>query len=196
MRADTKAKILKEGAKRVYAKGFNATGLQEILAGAGVPKGSFYFYFKNKEDFGLQLIDEYARRYLDRVDRYLKDPGKTPLQSLKGFFDDLMSSFEKNDFKGGCPFGNLSLEMGDLNEKFRVKLEDVFKRIKLKMAACLEEARRQGEVPADLDVQEVSDFILSSFQGTLLQMKVSKTTSHQRIFDQILFEKLLRGSGG
>ena len=193
MRADTKANILKEGAKRVYEKGFNATGLQEILAAAGVPKGSFYFYFKNKEDFGLQLIDDYARRYLDRVDRYLKDPGKTPLQRLKGFFDDLMLSFEKNDFKGGCPFGNLSLEMGDLNEKFRVKLKEVFDDIKLKMAACLEEALQLGEVPADLDVQEVSDFILNSFQGTLLRMKVSKTTSHQRVFDQILFEKLLKG---
>jgi len=193
MKTDTKTRILEEGSKRVYEKGFNATGLQEILAGAGVPKGSFYFYFKSKEDFGLQLIDENARRHLDRADRYLKDPSKTPLQRLSDYFHDLMSAFEKNGFKGGCPFGNLSLEMGDRNEQFRIRLEEVFKHIKLKMAACLEEARQQGEVPADLDIREASDFILSSFQGTLLQMKVSKTKSHQRVFNLFVFEKLLKG---
>lgn len=193
MRTDTKARIIKEGARRVHEKGFNATGLQEILAAAGVPKGSFYFYFRNKEDFGLQVIDDYARRYLSRVDRYLEDRSKTPVRRLRSFFDDLAASFEKNDFKGGCPLGNLSLEMGDLNEKFRIKLEEVFKRIKLKMAACLEEARTEGEVPADLDVRETSDFLWSSFQGALLQMKVSKTAFHQKVFDRILFEKLLKG---
>ncbi|MBI9078040.1 MAG: TetR/AcrR family transcriptional regulator, partial [Desulfatibacillum sp.] len=57
---DAKTRLLRAAAKIVITKGFNDTGLQEILDAARVPKGSFYFYFKNKEDFGLQLIDFYA----------------------------------------------------------------------------------------------------------------------------------------
>ena len=101
MRTDSKARILKAGARSVLEKGFNATGLQEVLAAAGVPKGSFYFYFKSKEDFGLELIDYYARSYFERLDRCLKDPSQTPLQRLRYFFDRQVSSFKKNDFRGG-----------------------------------------------------------------------------------------------
>ena len=54
---DTKNKLLQIGAKYVHLKGFNNTGLQEILKEAKVPKGSFYFYFKSKEEFGLEIID-------------------------------------------------------------------------------------------------------------------------------------------
>ena len=46
---DTKNKLLQIGAKHIHLKGFNNTGLQEILKEANVPKGSFYFYFKSKE---------------------------------------------------------------------------------------------------------------------------------------------------
>ena len=101
MKTDTKAKILKEGARSVYQKGYNATGLQEVLTAAGVPKGSFYFYFTSKEDFGLQLIDYYTARYLNRLDRYLQDRSKPPLQRLRDYFRDMISSYENNDFKGG-----------------------------------------------------------------------------------------------
>ena len=57
MRQNTRQKILEVGAEIIHLKGYNHTGLQEILQAAGVPKGSFYNYFKNKEDFGLQVID-------------------------------------------------------------------------------------------------------------------------------------------
>ncbi len=101
MATDTRMRILREGARKVHKKGFNATGLQEVLAAAGIPKGSFYFYFKNKEDFGLQLIDYYARSYFEQIDRYLGGSTRSPLQRLRHFFDSQVSSFEKNAFKGG-----------------------------------------------------------------------------------------------
>ncbi|MCL2458061.1 MAG: TetR/AcrR family transcriptional regulator [Desulfobulbus sp.] len=48
MTADTREHILTCGGRIIHHKGFTATGLQEILQAAGVPKGSFYFYFKSK----------------------------------------------------------------------------------------------------------------------------------------------------
>ena len=55
-----KEKILETGAQIVRRKGFNNTGLIEVLKETGVPKGSFYFYFSSKEQFGLALIDVYT----------------------------------------------------------------------------------------------------------------------------------------
>jgi len=55
MLANTRKRIIETGAAIIHRKGFNHTGIQEILNAAKVPKGSFYNYFKSKEDFGLQI---------------------------------------------------------------------------------------------------------------------------------------------
>ena len=54
---DIKDKILVAGARIIHRKGFNHTSIQKVLKAADVPKGSFYFYFKNKQDFGLQVLE-------------------------------------------------------------------------------------------------------------------------------------------
>ena len=56
-RTNTREEIIRKGAELIHAQGFKATGLQQVLQTAGIPKGSFYFYFKSKEDFGLEIID-------------------------------------------------------------------------------------------------------------------------------------------
>ena len=101
MKQDTKARILEVGGEIAHQKGYHNTGIQEVLNAAGVPKGSFYFYFKNKEDFGLQLIDHYTDSICDKVDEYLGDPGTSPIQKLRNSFKWFVTFFEQNDFKGG-----------------------------------------------------------------------------------------------
>ena len=49
---DTRELILAAGNSLIIQKSYHGCGLKEILATAGVPKGSFYHYFKSKEDFG------------------------------------------------------------------------------------------------------------------------------------------------
>ena len=89
------------GGEIVHQKGYNKTGIQEVLKTAGVPKGSFYFYFKNKEDFGLQLIDQYTDFIYGKIDEYLSDQSVLPVQRLKNGFKGFVSILEQNDFKGG-----------------------------------------------------------------------------------------------
>jgi TetR/AcrR family transcriptional repressor of nem operon len=101
MKQDTKARLLEVGGEIAHHKGYNSTGIQEVLKAAGVPKGSFYFYFKNKEDFGLQLIDHYTDLICDKVDEYLGDQGVPPIQRLRNSFKWFVAIFEQNDFKGG-----------------------------------------------------------------------------------------------
>jgi TetR/AcrR family transcriptional repressor of nem operon len=97
----TKERILIKGAEIIHRKGFNNTGIQEILKAAGVPKGSFYFYFKSKEDFGLHLIDFFGNIFFSRSDKYLNDRSRSSLENLRHFFDEFLTYFEENEFKGG-----------------------------------------------------------------------------------------------
>ncbi len=80
---DAKSRILKAGARIVLEKGFCDTGLSEVLEAAKVPKGSFYFHFKNKEDFGLQLVDTFAGALKAARDNVLRDESLTCLERIR-----------------------------------------------------------------------------------------------------------------
>ncbi len=192
MKKDTKAHILEMGAQIVHQKGFNATGIQEVLNAAAVPKGSFYFYFKSKEEFGLQLIDYFSNFLFSKMDELLNAENVAPLDKLRNYFEWFLAYSEQNNFTGGCPIGNLAQEMGDLNDSFRGKLKSVFDKMKTNIAQCLEEAQQQGDLSPALDVLNLSDFIVSGWQGALLQMKVIKNTASVRNFERIIFDSLLK----
>ena len=191
---DAKNRILKAGARIVLEKGFCDTGLAEVLESAKVPKGSFYFHFKNKEDFGLQLVDTYAETLKAGWKKMCGDENLPHLERIRGLFRWQTELFKKNDFKGGCPIGNLSLEMGDRSPSFRKKLDRVFSELKKELAFQLDQAREKGEMAGPIDLEETADFILSSWQGALVQMKVAKSTVPHEIFDRMIFERLLRPS--
>jgi TetR/AcrR family transcriptional regulator, transcriptional repressor for nem operon len=194
MKTDTKTRILKAGAGIVLKKGFFNTGLAEVLEKAKVPKGSFYFYFKNKEDFGLQLIDLFAGYLASNAQEFYRNENLSPLEKVRRLFKWQAESFQKSDFKGGCPIGNLSLEMGDRNPDFRKKLNQVFIDIKKNIAAHLDQARKLGMISNSMSVEETTDFILNSWEGTLMQMKVSKSMTPYQIFDRMIFERILSSS--
>ncbi|MEW6187462.1 MAG: TetR family transcriptional regulator C-terminal domain-containing protein [Thermodesulfobacteriota bacterium] len=188
---EAKRRILESGAGIILEKGFQDAGLAEILKRAGVPKGSFYFYFKNKVDFGLQLIDFFADRLKATSARFYQDENLSPLERLRRLYRWQAESFQRNDFKGGCPIGNLSLEMGDRNPEFRKKLDQVVAELKENLKEMLAQAHKRGEIAESIDIEEAADFIFNSWEGTLMQMKVSKSQAPHQVFDRLVFKKLL-----
>jgi TetR/AcrR family transcriptional repressor of nem operon len=192
MKTDTREKILSAGASIVLHKGFNHTGIQEILKASGVPKGSFYFYFNSKEDFGLELIDFYQKLISSGVEKYGRNKPDDPVSKLRQMFEWSFKVLEQNNYKGGCPIGNLSLEMADINENFRIKLSESISMIKNRIRELIEQAKQQNLLDGSLDAQMLSDFIFSSWEGTLLLMKVSKSTAPQESFFTVLFQTILQ----
>jgi TetR/AcrR family transcriptional repressor of nem operon len=85
--------------------------------------------------------------------------------------------------------------MGDLNERFREKLDGVLERMKVKVIRCLEEAREKGQLSGNRDVAEMAEFTMNSWQGTLLRMKVTRDRSPWKIFESLIFEDILSGDG-
>ena len=75
----TRTDLIEAGTSLILEKGYNNSGLDEILKAAGVQKGSFYYFFKNKEEFGLQVVDAYAEKRLAQLDRDLGDTEHRPI---------------------------------------------------------------------------------------------------------------------
>jgi TetR/AcrR family transcriptional regulator, transcriptional repressor for nem operon len=188
----TREKILAEGARIVHAKGFNNTGIQEILEAVGVPKGSFYFYFKSKEEFGLAVCDHFAELMANWMDKHLAEARGTHIEALKGFFDDVREYFATQGCRAGCPVGNMAQEMADLNEAFRDKIEACLTMMKEKIGNCLSAAQKNNEIDPDLNVDEAADFILNSWEGALIRMKSRQSVEPLMLFHRMVFDRVLK----
>ncbi len=194
--ADTRTRIITTGARQVHSRGFNATGIQAILSEASVPKGSFYFYFKCKDEFGAELIDYFSDFISGIFDRYLGNTSISPLLRLNALFDFYISFFIDNRCTKGCPIGNLSLELSDAHDLFRNHLNAAIERLIGQLARCLEEARACGEISSEIDPYDTASFIFQGFEGALLHMKVVKTVAPLESFKRYLNRYLLASSAG
>ena len=96
VRTNTREEIIRKGAELIHAQGFEATGLKQILHAASIPKGSFYFYFKSKDDFGLEIIDYFQAAISGIFSRYLNDKKIPPLRRLDNLFEYYETAFQKN----------------------------------------------------------------------------------------------------
>lgn len=191
MKANTKIRMIETGAEIMHLKGFNNTGIQEILDSTGVPKGSFYNYFRNKEDFGLQVVDHFVNYFHSLAEDILENKSLPPLERIRGMLNGFIDFFHSKNYAYGCPVGNLAQEMGDLSPAFREKLKDSIDSMAGHYSKVLEEAQVSGDLSKDLDVRDTAYFIVSSWHGALVHMKIEKgpesLENHRRfIFDYIL----------
>ena len=181
-RTNTREEIIRKGAELIHAQGFKATGLQQVLQTAGIPKGSFYFYFKSKEDFGLEIIDYFNAIISGIFTRYLSDKKIPPLKRLETLFKYFEAAFQKSGYALGCPIGNLSLELADTNERLRVHLVGAIETLIAQIELCLQEAKRDKSLPASLNTADTARFIFHGFEGAVLHMKVVKSIEPFRSF--------------
>jgi TetR/AcrR family transcriptional repressor of nem operon len=186
-RTNTREEIIRKGAELIHAQGFNATGLQQILQVAGIPKGSFYFYFKSKEDFGLAIIDYFNAIISAIFTRFLSDKKTLPLKRLEKLFEYFEVAFQKSGYALGCPIGNLSLELADTNERSRLHLAGVIETLIAQIELCLQEAKSDKSIPASMNTADAARFIFQGFEGAVLHMKVVKSVEPFRIFRSYLF---------
>ncbi len=97
----TKQRILDEATKLVHEKGFRATSLHDLLAAAGIKKGTLYYHFPGKDDLGLAVLERAKAKFLATLDEVLTAP--TPAEGLQQFFEFALSKHRSRRFVGGCP---------------------------------------------------------------------------------------------
>jgi TetR/AcrR family transcriptional repressor of nem operon len=191
MQASTRDRIIETGAEIIHHKGFNHTGIQEILNAAHVPKGSFYNYFKSKEDFGLQIIDYFTARFKRMARETLEDTRLSPLNRIYRFLTAFMEYFESQDYAGGCPIGNLAQEMGDLSPAFRQKLWEAIDMMIDAYSRVLAAAQKDGKVLKSLDIRKTASFIVAGWHGALIQMKLTRSLAPLKNHRKFIFDHIL-----
>ncbi|AMK11452.1 TetR/AcrR family transcriptional regulator [Pseudodesulfovibrio indicus] len=192
MSEDTRRRILQAGANLVHERGFNNTGLKDILKAAGVPKGSFYFYFDNKESFGIEMVEHFDSAFREIIADARNTPGLPPLDKLRRIFDGFAAHFESYGYTRGCPIGNLAQEMGDLSEPFRARLRQALDGMSKSIADILDDAVESGDLPPATDTWETAVFVVEAWHGAIIRMKVTKDGEPLRLCNRFIFDKILK----
>ncbi len=191
--SDKRRELLTAGAEVMLAKGYNGTGIQEIVNRAGVPKGSFYNYFRSKEAFALAALEHLSDASRSVYEAALTDPGISPRQRLIDLFDRLISDHTaSHGATRGCLVGKLCQEMAEVNPVIGDKVEYLSRHYAGAIARCLQEARSAGEIDADRDTDQLAEFIFNSWEGALMRMKASRSSQPLNAFREILATVLLR----
>lgn len=157
-------------------KGYNGTSVKDLTDAAGVPKGSFYTYFQDKEHYKDFTVKE---RF-----SILDDKSSNSLDHIRNFYIYVIETFKTRDNILGCFAGNLSEEMGEPSEIIKNALDNFHKKGVNKIYFNLTEAKENNELSSDIDLKILAGFIVSSWQGSMLRAKVS---SNNNILDNFIY---------
>ena len=188
--AAARQRLIRSGLTYLTERGYSASGVDEILRHAGVPKGSFYHYFDGKEAFGLALIDAYGASFAELLDATLGVADRPPLDRLRRYTEGAELWMAKHDFRRGCLVGNLGQEMSALPESFRARLIAVLEDWQARTAACLSLAQAEGDLPPEADPKALAAAFWIGWEGAILRAKLERDPTPLRLFSTYFLTSL------
>lgn len=171
-------KILAAAQSLIELRGYSALGTAEICKVAGVPKGSFYYFFESKEALALAVLDEHwviQRREWTRI----LSGDTQPLLRLRQLFEETEAGQRAGQQScgtvSGCMFGNLTLEMSNQTEAIRERLQQIFDAQVGMVEEVIVEAQERGEVTVS-DPHEAARSVVAQLEGQVLFAKLYNDT--------------------
>jgi TetR/AcrR family transcriptional repressor of nem operon len=175
--SDAKEQLIETAAALMHARGVNDVGVQEICATAGVQKGSFYHFFKSKDDLAVAAIDKHWSDARYQFWRLAFGEDVAPLDRIRRFFQMAYFYFKQahEDGKGisGCPFGNAALEMAAHNDAISEKVGLVFSDATSFFQKAIEDAARRGDISVR-DPQQSAETLWAYYEGILVIAKARR----------------------
>lgn len=191
-RVSNRDKIVETATEFFHFYGYDGTSIDMLIKAAGVSKSNFYYYFEGKEELGLEVMERVTAFYRGLMSETLLREDFHPLKRLGAYYraiiDHQRDEFLKSTKYQGSFFGNIALEQSVKNEKFRSAVENHFRECKISVEACVRECWEQGIFHDNLESEQITDFVLTQFEGAMLMAKLRNS------FDPIedLFQQVSR----
>lgn len=171
MASNAKQHLLERGMAMLLRHGYNDLGVAALLEETGIPKGSFYHHFESKEAFALEAVDLYMVSVHGALDQCLGDESVPPLDRVRGFFGLVQKNYRADGYLG-CLLGGLGQELSGVSETFRKKVEQCFSEIAKRLAGCLKEAVRRGDLAAGTNTRVMADLLVNCWEGAALRSRL------------------------
>jgi len=161
----TRRKIIEKSMQLFSVKGYYNTSISDILAAADLTKGGLYGHFASKEDIWYAVYEEAVGIWKGIVFKGIRN-NSDPLSRIEKFIENDMLDYLGTDvFEGGCFFLNMLVELSGQSASMSKQILRGFVRLSGLLRSWLEEADQEGMLRENLDLKEVSNFIIISLNG-------------------------------
>lgn len=169
----TKNKIMETAQQLFHLQGFSNTSMDDIIKRSEVKKGNIYFYFKSKEELGYAVLDRCTRDFTERYLGLFSEPDGS-LQKIYGMLNQMEKGLREKNCRGGCLFGNFAIEMSDIHEGFRKRVEKLFDVWTLQFQRVLDSAKEEGKISPSVNTQALAQLLVAAIEGATMLAKTKK----------------------
>jgi TetR/AcrR family transcriptional repressor of nem operon len=175
---DTRQSILDTARRIVAQKGFAAVGLNEVLAEAGVPKGSFYYYFNSKDAFGEAMMKSYFDDYLTTMDRIVADTDKSSAEHLMRYWQNFYDTQIVDGCQGRCLVVKLGAEVSDLSETMRMAMKVGTTAIVDRVEQMIISGLADGSLSVDASPRTTAEALYDTWLGASVMAKIHRSPDY------------------
>ncbi|QKJ87052.1 TetR/AcrR family transcriptional regulator [Paramixta manurensis] len=173
-RNDTCEHLLATGEQLCLQRGFTGMGLSELLSLAGVPKGSFYHYFRSKEAFGVALLERYFALSNHVLRAWFADEESNPRQRILDYYARAERTFREHGHIEGCLAVKLSAEVCDLSEEMRNAMNNGSAAVIEILTHALQQASTKNALRLARSPDDIAETIYLLWLGASLQSKMRR----------------------
>lgn len=137
-------KLLHASGRHAKQNGFNASGLADLAAAAGVTTGSVYKHFKGKSDLFVNIIQTELKR---TADMYASVDSSDPVQVARALAAYLSLAHVHNA-GAGCPLPSLTPEVARADDEVKLAFEQGVQAIHANVAALTGDAHSAWAIMA------------------------------------------------
>nr|WP_321458009.1 TetR/AcrR family transcriptional regulator [uncultured Cohaesibacter sp.] len=173
----TREHILSVGRQLISELGFNALGLGLLLKEADVPKGSFYYYFSSKEEFGCKLLEQYITHYNERLDELWSKENRSGREKLMDYWDQwVVNQCPLNSGKT-CLIVKLGAEISDMSEDMRSILAKGATSIVDRLAEMIRQGMQDGSLSKEIEPEAIAPTLYQMWLGASLMAMLQHSAS-------------------
>ena len=171
---DSKERLLAAAKALVLANGYAGTTVDSICEKAGLTKGSFYHFFKSKEELGLAVLEWSMRKGGEILSEGSHAKVADPVERAFAFLRHVEHS-SKELWANGCLLGTFSLELADTNERMQKTVSRMFSEVVDLFAARFAPVVEQGSgMPSAIDL---ANQYLAILEGSIILAKAHRDPS-------------------
>lgn len=168
----TRQKLIETATALFAARGYNATGMADILATAGVHRGSLYHAFPTKQALLLAVLECYRSGIEERLIAPAWDGVKDPIDRVFALLDRYRAFLIETGGRFGCPIGSLALELHEADAEVRAMLQANFDAWISHVETCFIEAG--DRLPAAIDRRALALFTLTTMEGGVMLARTER----------------------
>jgi TetR/AcrR family transcriptional repressor of nem operon len=181
----TREKILKAAVALFHEFGYNGTSVQDIVRKADVPKGSFYNYFKSKEELAVAASDVF---YPDALALLDLENTSSPVGRLRKYFRLTLKEMQRYEYVRGCLVGNFASEITNATPVLKKRITEHLDEATRRIAAVVSQAQEIGEINPGVSAMDLSRFILNSLYGAIFRSKTDRTERPMKLLQQFALD--------